>query len=111
MGASGFIEAHLGSRDVARVIYGAIIGLAFVVALEVHPPGAAEAAAGLVGTALAVGLAELYSEAIAGEARTHERIDRAELRRLLGEAAAGAVRAGVPAPLFGAAAARGLGLR
>jgi hypothetical protein len=28
------IEAHLGSRQVARVIYGAIIGMAIVASLE-----------------------------------------------------------------------------
>jgi hypothetical protein len=31
---------HLRSRQVSRVIYGAIIGLALVVALEAHPPRA-----------------------------------------------------------------------
>jgi uncharacterized membrane protein len=35
------IAAHLGSRQVARVIYGAIIGLALLVVLEQHPPGTA----------------------------------------------------------------------
>src|SRR4051794_13259570 len=34
------VDAHLGSRDVARVIYGSIIGLALVVALGQHPPSA-----------------------------------------------------------------------
>src|SRR5687768_1190646 len=33
------IRAPLGSRQVARVIYGTIIGLALVVALGEHPPG------------------------------------------------------------------------
>jgi hypothetical protein len=34
------LAAHLGSRQVARVIYGAIIGLALVVALEGYPRSA-----------------------------------------------------------------------
>ena len=36
------LEDHLGSQQVSRVIYGSIIGLALVVALEVHPPTAAQ---------------------------------------------------------------------
>jgi hypothetical protein len=44
------IEAHLGTRQVARVIYGAIIGMALVVALEAHPPRPAVVAATLLAT-------------------------------------------------------------
>ena len=69
------IDAHLGSRDVARVIYGSIIGLAVVVALEPHPPGAATMASYLIGTALAVALAEIYSEFVGTEARSCRRRD------------------------------------
>ena len=35
---AGGLEQHLGSRQVAKVVYGSIIGLALVVALEAHPP-------------------------------------------------------------------------
>jgi VIT1/CCC1 family predicted Fe2+/Mn2+ transporter len=58
----GFIRAHLDSEQVTRVIYGAVVGLALVVALEPHPPGAATMAAIVVTTAVAVALAELYSD-------------------------------------------------
>jgi hypothetical protein len=61
-GVTRALEEHLGSGRVARVIYGAIIGLALVVSLEAHPPKAWVVAATLVTTALAVGLAELYSD-------------------------------------------------
>jgi hypothetical protein len=98
--AIGFIDAHLGSRDVARVIYGAVIGLALVVALEDHPPPASRAASALLATALAVSLAEVYSEAIGGEARTHRRLRTAELRRLLREAAPVGLGAAFPAVFF-----------
>jgi hypothetical protein len=47
-----FVATHLGSRQVSRVIYGAIIGLALVVALEAHPPAAGVVIATLLGTAL-----------------------------------------------------------
>jgi hypothetical protein len=102
-GLPRLIEGHLGSRDIARVIYGTIIGLAVVVALEVHPPGAGAVAATLAGTALAVGLAEMYSEAVASGARTHRRLERGEMRALAAEAGAVAFGAGFPAVFFVAA--------
>jgi hypothetical protein len=94
------IEAHLGSRDVARVVYGAIVGLAFVVALQSHPPGAATTAALLLATALAIGLAELYSEYVSLEARRRRLLTRAEVRDLAGESFAVVFGAGFPAVFF-----------
>lgn len=52
------------ARLSARIVYGAIVGLAVVVALQAHPPKPAVTAATLVATALAVALAELYSELV-----------------------------------------------
>jgi hypothetical protein len=46
----GAIRSHLGSTPVARVVYGAIIGLALIVALEQPPPAAATMIASLLGT-------------------------------------------------------------
>jgi hypothetical protein len=99
------LEAHLGSRDVARVIYGAVVGLALVLALEAHPPGPGEAAGLLLGAAVAVGLAELYSEIIGTEARERRRLDRPALRGMAGEALAVVWGAGFPAIFFVLAAA------
>jgi hypothetical protein len=99
------IEAHLGSRDVARVIYGSIIGLALVVALDAHPPSAAEMVSILLGTAIAVGLAEVYSEFVGTEARTRHHVTREELRTLLADAGAVLFGAGFPAVFFALAAA------
>src|SRR5690348_6005868 len=56
------LEAHLGSWQVGKVVYGSIIGLALVVALSGHPPTSAVMGVWLVGTAIAVGLAEVYAE-------------------------------------------------
>ena len=98
------LAAHLGSRSVARVIYGAIIGLALVVALQVHPPSAGEAAAAVAGTALAVGLAEVYSELVGEEARTRQRVHASQVRARLVEASAVSFGAGFPALFFVAAA-------
>jgi hypothetical protein len=90
------IETHLGSRQVARVIYGSIIGLALVVALQAHPPSAGVVVATLSATALAVGLAELYSDIVGTETRTRHRIARTELVHILGQA--GAVAFGIAFP-------------
>jgi hypothetical protein len=64
------IAAHLGSRQVSRVLYGSIIGLALVLALEAHPPGAGAITVTLLATAVAVALAELYSEIVGTEVQT-----------------------------------------
>jgi hypothetical protein len=99
------IEAHLGSRDVARVIYGSIIGLALVTALKAHPPAAGVMVSILLGSAIAVGLAEVYSEFVGAEARTRRKVDRAHVRVLLAEAGAVTFGAGFPAVFFVLAAA------
>jgi hypothetical protein len=104
------IEAHLASRDVARTIYGSIIGLALVVALQHHPPSAGEAAVAVVATAVAVGLAEVYSDAVAHEARTRRPVDRGRLWGLARESAPVVFGAGFPAVFFVLAAAGLLGL-
>jgi hypothetical protein len=104
-GLRGKIEDHLGSRDVARVIYGAIIGLALVVALEDHPPSPGAAAATVVGTALAVGLAEAYSEIVGAEARTRQPVHGESIRVLAIDAAAVTFGAAFPAVFFLLAAA------
>jgi VIT1/CCC1 family predicted Fe2+/Mn2+ transporter len=82
------IEAHLGTRQVARVIYGSIIGMALIVVLQDHPPPPASVAALLVGTAVAVGLAELYSEVLGAETRTRARVAAHDVREILRDAIA-----------------------
>jgi hypothetical protein len=94
------IAAHLGSRDVARVIYGSVIGLALVVALETHPPAAGVAVAAMVGTAVTVGLADVYSELIGSEARTRERIHLRDVGGAAEDAAAVIFGAAFPAVFF-----------
>jgi hypothetical protein len=51
------LEDHLGSEQVSRVIYGAIIGMALIVVLEQHPPSPGVIAGTLIATGLAVALA------------------------------------------------------
>jgi hypothetical protein len=94
------IEAHLGTRQVARVIYGAIIGLALVVALEAHPPSSAAMIGGLIGTAIAVALAEVYSEVLGTETRERRRVRLRELAPVLDEVVAVAFGVAFPAVFF-----------
>jgi tetrahydromethanopterin S-methyltransferase subunit G len=105
------LQAHLRSRDVARVLYGAIIGLALVVALQAHPPAAGQIVVLVVGTAVAVGLAELYCEIIGTEAGTGRMVKGPERRRMAGEALAVVVGAGFPAVFFALAAAGAIEVR
>jgi hypothetical protein len=99
------IEAHLGSRQVARVIYGAIIGMALVVSLEAHPPRPGVVAGTLLVTAAAVGLAEIYSEVVGAETRGRRRVEREQVRHILDDVAAVAFGIAFPAVFFVLAAA------
>src|SRR3954468_13510817 len=99
-GVRAAIEAHLGTRQVARVIYGAIIGMALVVVLEDHPPAAGSVVAALVATAVAVGLAELYSEVVATETRTHRRVRAEHVREILDDVVAVGFGIAFPAIYF-----------
>jgi hypothetical protein len=94
------IEAHLGTRQVARVIYGAIIGMALIVVLSEHPPAPASVVALLVATAVAVGLAELYSEVLAAETRTRHRVEGEHVREILADVLAVGYGIAFPAVYF-----------
>ncbi len=104
------VRRHLGSRDVVKVVYGAIVGLAFVVALEQHGGTAFQTAAGLVATALAVALAEAYSEFVGIETRERRHVRRTEVPGLAADAGAVALGAGFPAVFFVLASANVLEL-
>jgi hypothetical protein len=104
-GGGGILADHLSSEQVARVIYGAIVGLALVVALEPHPPAAATMAAILLTTAIAVALAELYSDVVGTRIRLRGPLGK-ERRRETGEdVVAVAVGVAFPVVFFVVAAA------
>jgi hypothetical protein len=94
------LAAHLGSRQVARVVYGAIIGLALIVAIEDHPPSAGVMTAWLLLTALVVALAEVYSEVVGAETRERHRVTRHQLAHMLDDGCAVAFGVGFPAVFF-----------
>jgi hypothetical protein len=91
---------HLGSAQFSRLVYGAIIGLALTVALEHEEPDPAVMAGTLVGTGVAVGLAEFYSEFVGAEIRTRRRVDRARFHEMAANAVAVTFGAGFPAIFF-----------
>src|SRR6476620_7078388 len=99
------IESHLASRQVSRVIYGAIIGLAVLVAIEDHPPSSLVVIGTLIGTAVAVGLAEFYSDMLGSETRLRRHLRRSELRHVASDVAAVALGIAFPAVFFIPAAA------
>jgi hypothetical protein len=94
------VEQHLGSRQVGKVVYGSIIGLALVVTLESHPPSPAVMAVWLVGTALAVALAEVYSEVVGVETRTRQPVTHRQMRHMFEDAGAVAFGVAFPAVFF-----------
>ena len=94
------LRGHLRSRSVARVVYGSIVGLALVVALEDHPATAAATAAIVLGTAVAVALAELYSELLGLRVRLGPGVDRGHRVAIVENMTAVAIGAGFPAVFF-----------
>jgi hypothetical protein len=82
------IEDHLGSEQVSRVIYGAIIGMALVVVLEHQHPTAGVVVATLLATGLAVALAEAYSEIIGAQTRLRRKLGRHHVREIVEDVAA-----------------------
>jgi hypothetical protein len=94
------IARHLGSRQVSRIIYGAIIGLALVVALQAHPPPPGAVVATLLGTAVAVSLAEIYSELVGFETVRRRHATSEERGGLVADAAAVAIGVGFPSVFF-----------
>ena len=99
-GLRAAIASHLDSHQVSRVIYGAVVGLALVAALEVHPPTAAQIIALLLSTALAVALAELFSDIVGTRIRLRRAASARRRREMLQDVAAVAAGAAFPAVFF-----------
>ena len=94
------LRAHLASRQVTRVVYGAIIGLTLLVTLEKHPPAAGVVIGSLVATGLAVAFAEIYAEYVGTETRERHHVTRSELSHMLDDAVAVAFGVVFPGVFF-----------
>ena len=94
------LEAHLSSRQVSRIVYGAIVGLTLVVAVRRHPPTAGVMAAWLLVSAVTVALAELYSEVVVAETSERHRVTGPQLAHMFESAGAVALGVGFPALFF-----------
>ena len=105
------VLAHLSSHDVVKVVYGAIVGLAVVVGLESHAGTPTQTAATVIATALAMAVAEAYSEFVGIEARERRHVAGREIPALTGNAGAVAIGAGFPAVFFVLAALHAIGSR
>lgn len=99
------VHEHLGPAQFSRLIYGAMIGLAMIVALEDEEPDPAVMAGTLAGTGIAVGLTELYSDFLGTEVGTRRLVDRARIREIAANALALFFGASFPAVFFVIAAA------
>ncbi len=97
------LASHLRSGQVSRVIYGSIIGLALVLTMEAHPSTPGVAVGTLLATAVAVSLAELYSEVVGARARSSLGGSTEPLRTIVGASAAVAFGISFPCVFFLAA--------
>jgi len=68
--------------------------------LEQHPPAPAVVVGSLLATAVAVGLAELYSEVVGVETRTRRHVAREQVAEMLDDAVAVAFGVAFPAVFF-----------
>lgn len=94
------LQSHLDSGDVARILYGTIVALALVLAFEDEPHHPAEVGWFILATAVMIGLAELFSEAIVAPARTKQMLAVSHVRTLARDALAVTIGAGFPAIYF-----------
>ena len=94
------LGAHLRSGQVSKVVYGSIIGLALILALQSHPPGVLVVVGTLLATALAVALAEVYSELLGARARASLGEQTEPVREIAADSVAVALGISFPSVFF-----------
>ena len=104
------VRAHFESGEVRHAVYGTIMVLAVIGVLERHPPSSAAIFASVLGTALAVALAEMYAEFIGISVRYRRRLTRQERWEFSGELLRGFALAVAPVGFFILEAAGVIGL-
>jgi hypothetical protein len=94
------IRTLLVGHQAGKAVYGIIIALAIVITLEAHPPSAMEAEATILLGALAVAMAEFYSDVLQlriTERRQASRKEMADIGRHIGTVLVGSL---LPLPVF-----------
>lgn len=94
------IRNLLVGHRAGKAIYGVIIALAIVITQEAHPPSALVAEATILLGALAVAMAEFYSEALQLGITERHRPTREQTRELAGHVGTVMVGALLPLPIF-----------
>jgi len=82
------IIEHVNGHRVSKTIYGTIIILVVIVAMEDHPPSAAGTVATVIFTGLGVALAEWYSDFIGKTIEEHHTLNAIEQRRIVKDVSA-----------------------
>jgi hypothetical protein len=89
----------VGHRS-GKAVYGIIIALAIVITLEAHPPNALEAEATILLGALAVAIAEFYSEVLQFRITERRRLNQGEMFEIGRHVGTVLVAALLPLPVF-----------
>lgn len=94
------LRESLDGHRVAKIIYGSIIILVVLLAMEDHPPSISGVIGTVLFTGLGVALAELYSDFIGTRIRERRKLtwaERSEMTRNIGAVLIGAL---LPLPFF-----------
>ena len=94
------IRSLLVGHRAGKVVYGIIIALAIVITLEAHPPGALEAEITILLGAVAVAIAEFYSDVLQTRITERRGVTREEMHRIGRHIGAVLVGALLPLPVF-----------
>lgn len=87
-------------HSAGKAVYGIIIALAIVITLDAHPPSALEAEATILLGALAVAMAEFYSETLQLRIESRRRATRQEMSEIARHVGTVLVGGLLPLPVF-----------
>lgn len=95
-----FFDKNVDGHRVSKIIYGSIIILVVILAMEDHPPSAAGTVATVLFAGLGVALAELYSDFIGTRIRERRGLTWNERSQITRNVSAVMIGAFLPMPFF-----------